>query len=261
MEKTISKDAGIGNKFLVTTVWKYSLIIALTLIGGYILLVGILLYPIIRSSPQAYQAGKALDAIKTITVVFGPWIAALVAFYFAGKQIEAVSEQLGKAQEIITTSIRADGKRLLEGKTLKEIMNPYDSNKHKIPHIELMNGGINSKTPLDKTTIEAIVSYAEGPRKDVRCFVIYTPEDKMEGIITPADIKEIQKIPPQDYGKKLLEDFTTDMIRLIKAQPAQSLSEILPSLVNFKVLPVFEGESIVGFVYRDDVFKLMSGVS
>lgn len=31
--------------------------------------------------------------------------------------------------------------------------------------------------------------------------------------------------------------------------------------IKRKVLPIFEGNNIVGFIYRDDAFKLMSGVS
>ena len=72
---------------------------------------------------------------------------------------------------------------------------------------------------------------------------------------------KIQKIPDTEYGKKLLEDFTTDMVRLIKATSTQTLAEVQQSLADHKVLPVFEGENIVGFVYRDDVFKLLSSGS
>lgn len=255
MEKEKDTDTRTRGKF--PSMWKYSLIIALTLIGGYILLVGILLYPILGNQPEP-TVEKAIEAIKTITTVFGPWIAALVAFYFAGKQLENVSEQLGEAQKTITASIRPDAKRILERKFVKDIMDPFDPNKHKIPHPKLMNGEINSKSPLDENTIKAIVSHAN-ELKDVKCFTVFTNKGEIEGIITPADIKEIQNIPVEDYGRKLLEDFTTDMVRLIRAKSTQTLAEILPSLMNFKVLPVFEGESIVGFLYKDEVFKIMSG--
>ena len=108
----------------------------------------------------------------------------------------------------------------------------------------------------DKEKIEAIYKWHTEKRKDVKCFAVFTDKpDEIEGIITPADIKEIQT---KGIDKKL-EDFTTDMVRLIKVTPTQSLAEIKSSLDNFKVLPVFEGENIAGFVYRDDVFKLMSG--
>lgn len=73
-----------------------------------------------------------------------------------------------------------------------------------------------------------------------------------------SDIKEIQT---KGDGKKL-EEFTTDMVRLVKVRLTQTLSEILPNLITHKVLPVFEDDKkILGFVYRDDVFKLMSGIS
>jgi len=256
MEKDKDKDTDAGTRGKFPFMWKYSLIIALTLIGGYILLVGILLYPIVGKTDEKLQA-QALEAIKTITTVFGPWIAALVAFYFAGRQLENVSEQLGEAQKTISASVRPDARRILEGKFVKDIMDPFDPNKHKIPHPKLMNGEINSKTSLDENTIKAIVSHAN-ELKDVKCFAVFTDKpDEIEGIITPADIKEIQT---KGIDKKL-EDFTTDMVRLIKVTPTQSLAEIKPSLDNFKVLPVFEGENIVGFVYRDHVFKLLSGSS
>lgn len=261
MKSEKTTNSGVQNK-LSFTMWKYSLIIALTLIGGYILLVGILLIPIISFSDNT-KIEKSLDAIKTLTSVFGPWIAALVAFYFAGKQLENVSEQLGEAQKTITAAVKPDAKRTLEGKFVKDIIDPFDPNKHKIPHPELKAKDakeINSKTTLDDDTIDAIVLHAE-KLKDVKCFAVFTTEAEIEGIITLTDIREIKNIPSEDRGKKKLEDYTTDMVRLIKATPTQTLAEIQPSLVNFRVLPVFEGENIVGFVYRDDVFRIMSGVS
>lgn len=255
------KDEGIlkvsdDGKFLVTKMWKYSLIIALALIVGYLLLVVMLICPIIFGGSKA---DVALETIKTITTVFGPWIAALVAFYFAGKQLETVSEQLGKAQETIAASIKPDYKRVLERKCVKDIMDPFDPNKHKIPHPELENGKINSKEPgpLDEGTIKAIVSHVESEkRKDVKCFAVFKPDGNIEGIITRKDIENIKK-----EGKgKLLEDLTTDIGRLVKVEPTQTLGEIYSSATNFQVLPVFEGEKIVGFVYREDIFKLMGGV-
>lgn len=253
------KDEGLlkvpdDGKFLVTKMWKYSLIIALALIVGYLLLVVMLICPIIFGGGKA---DVALETIKTITTVFGPWIAALVAFYFAGKQLETVSEQLGKAQETIAASIKPDYKRVLERKFVKDIMDPFDPNKHKIPHPELMRGGINSTTPLDENTIKAVVSHVESEKlKNVKCFAVFKPDDNIEGIITRKDIENIKK---EDKGK-LLEDLTTDVGRLVKVEPTQTLGEIYSSATNFQVLPVFEGEKIVGFVYREDIFKLMGGV-
>ncbi|MDO8141174.1 MAG: hypothetical protein Q6358_06705 [Candidatus Brocadiales bacterium] len=84
-------------KKLPSSVWKYSFVIAMTLIIGYIVLVGILLIPISTGNSNPNSSNKdALETIKTITTVFGPWIASLVAFYFAGKQLENVSNQLEK---------------------------------------------------------------------------------------------------------------------------------------------------------------------
>ena len=69
-----------NGKFLETR-WKYSLIISLTVIGGYLVLVGVLLIPIVwpkmhgQKINEFGELDKALDAIKTITAVFGHWIA------------------------------------------------------------------------------------------------------------------------------------------------------------------------------------------
>ncbi len=253
------------NKFSLTK-WKYSLVIALTLIGGYILLVGILLYPIITAPVNTQineQRKVALDAIKSITTVFGPWIAALVAFYFAGKQLETVSDQLGEAQRTITASVKPGSNRMLEGKFVKDVMVNYDTKKHKIP--------VCANEKLTKENIQKIEDHIEN-QKGIKCFVVFRDEKEkeIEGIITPRDVKEILKKSKEEEGKpddekeltsKKLEDLTTDMVRLKKVELTQSLVEIQPSLTNFKVLPAFEGDQIKGFVYKDDVFKLMTSIS
>ncbi len=197
----------------------------------------------------------ALETIKTLTTVFGPWIAALVAFYFAGKQLETVSEQLGEAQKNIRASDKPNGKRILEGKLVKDIMILFDPKKHVIqssdPKLK-----IDSKIVLNNEVINAITDHAN-KYKDVRCFVVYDPDGKFAGIITPTDINEILEDPTKSTGK-LLEDFITRK-KLVKGLPTQSLADIHAGLTNYKVVPVFEDEDkIVGFVYKDDVYKLVS---
>ncbi|MDO8141173.1 MAG: hypothetical protein Q6358_06700 [Candidatus Brocadiales bacterium] len=130
-------------------------------------------------------------------------------------------------------------------------MEPYDASKHKIP--------LDSSSVLDDAAKETIKQHAE-KSKDAKCFAVFKKDGKVEGIITSTDIKEIQKLPPGQKEKKL-EDFTTDIIRLVKAAQTQTIVDILPGLISFKVLPVFEGENIIGFVHRDEVFKIMSKVS
>lgn len=245
-----------------TLSWKYTYYIAVMLIGGYLGLVVILLIAIIFNSGAK---AEALNALETITTVFGPWIAALVAYYFAQKQAEKMSEQLGEAQKAITASIKPDVTRILEGKTAGEIMDRFDPDKHKIPHPKLP---FDSTAPLDDSTIDKIASHTGEliEKKGVKCFVVYTSGDKVEGILKPIDIKKIYEYKKEVAGKpvdqrKKLEDFTTDRIRIVKVTPEETLLKILPRIKTYDVLPVCEGENIVGFVYRDAVFGLISGIS
>ncbi len=193
----------------------------------------------------------------TITTVFGSWIAALVAFYFAGKQLETVSDQLGETQKNLTASVKPGINRNLEGKFVKNIMVNYDEKKHKIP--------VYANTELTEANVKILEDNVDN-NKGTKCFVVFKEEneEEIEGIITPRDVSEILRMSKSAGNKlvsKKLEDFTTDMVRLKKVELTQSLVEIQPSLTNFKVLPAFEGKEIRGFVYKDDVFKLMTSVS
>lgn len=172
-------------------------------------------------------------------------------FLFCRETIGKCLEPIREAQKTITSAIKPDFKRVLEGKFVKDIMEPYDASKHKIP--------LDSSSVLDDAAKETIKQHAE-KSKDAKCFAVFKKDGKVEGIITSTDIKEIQKLPPGQKEKKL-EDFTTDIIRLVKAAQTQTIVDILPGLISFKVLPVFEGENIIGFVHRDEVFKIMSKVS
>lgn len=199
----------------------------------------------------------ALDAIKILTAVFGPWIAGLVAFYFAGRQMEKVSDQLGQAQKLLTASVKPDAKRILEGKFVKENMEKYDPAKHDFP--------VCSNESLDAKMVGKIVAHAKEEKfKEVKCFIVFANQAKteIEGILTQTDIKKIQETAPDELKGKTLDWYTTDWVRLITAKPTQTLAEIVHSLDIYDVLPVVsEEKKILGFVYRDNVYKLLSGIS
>ncbi|HHT9125742.1 MAG TPA: CBS domain-containing protein [Candidatus Brocadiia bacterium] len=234
--------------------WAYTYRIARWLIGGYLGLVVILLGAII-GTPDVKT--DAINALETITTVFGPWIGALVAFYFAQKQTEKVSEQLSEAQKAITATVKPDIKKILKGILVKDIMEKFNPDKHEFPR------DLHSEVPINESVRNTIRAHLENPeRKDVRCFVVFKAKEKeqeIEGILTRGDIAKI--MDPKVSDNKTIGYFTTDMPRIVKAKPYQSLSEILSSLENFDLLPVYEGGKIVGFVYRGDVFRHMSSVS
>lgn len=201
----------------------------------------------------------ALDAIKILTAVFGPWIASLVAFYFAGRQVEKVSDQLGQAQKLLTAAVKPDAKKILEGKLVNDIWEKYDPAKHNFPLL--------ATQPLGDATSQAISTIRDCAKAEVKCFIVFTNEAKteIEGILTQTDIKKILETPTAELAERATRTlgwYTTDWVRLITAKPTQTLAEIVHSLNIYDVLPVVsEEKKILGFVYRDNVYKLLSGIS
>ena len=89
-----------------------------------------------------------------------------------------------------------------------------------------------------------------------RCFPVVS-NGHVEGLIS---LRDIQKVPRDEWGMKMVRDAMTPLVQLKAVKPDEDLNTVMQTLAQNDInqVPVVDKDNIVGMVGRDNIVNFIN---